>query len=275
MGIDILKSILEDFVTGFRECLVDVLVEYIDYDIVYNCEAAIKDNVGIDIQPLLNQVFAYAFLLLTLKFAWKCFDTYLLGLDGDEDASPMILLFNYVKAIAICLSFGLLFNYFTKIAMDITGSLIGALKFQKYTLDSALDVVLSLLTYNLTLVLLVIYLALIIVLVVIFVKKAIELEILRVGISFASVGLLDSDGGVFKPYTKKFFQIAWTVVLQVLCYKLSVMALFNNSIIWSLALIIMAITAPTFLQEFIMVGQGGKLQSALYSFSMIRSFSRR
>lgn len=274
MGIDILKSILEDFVTGFRECLVDGLVDYIDYNIVYNCEQAFKDNIGIDMSPLLDTVFAFAFLLLTLKFAWKCFDTYLLGLDGDEDASPMILFFNYVKAIVICLGFGLLFNYFTNIGLEITTKLVGALKFKNYTLNDAMDVILPILTYNISLIMFVIYVILIIVLVVIFVKKAIELEFLRIGISFSTVGLLDSDGGVFKPYTKKFFQIAWTVALQVLCYKLSVMALFNNSLVWSLALMVMAITAPTFLQEFIMAGQGGKLQSALYSFSVLRSFRR-
>lgn len=273
MSVEFLKDIILDLINGSTA---DNVLLTLDYTTVFNCVDAIKEEVGLDITPTVKVVFSWAVWLLILKFVWKGFDTYLLGLDGDEDADPMKLLFQFVKAIVISLSFGLLFDYFTDIASSLTNAMMTAMKMQPMEFTSVLDAICKSLQSLFALIMVAVYIILAIVLNVMFIKSSIELVILRVGIAFSTVGLMDSDGGVFKPYVKKFFQIAWAVAIRVICFKLSLFALSQFSFFWAFAFISMAMTAPQFLQEFIMVNQGGggKLQQALYSFSILRSFRR-
>lgn len=275
MIVEMFTSLLEELFN--TNAIFDEYVSFLDYSEVFNCQVALQEQVGVDITPAINTVFAYAFYLLVLKFCWKLFNTYLLGTDGDEDADPMILFTNFIKAIAVSLCFGLLFTYLLNIACEITTSVTNALKLPTVDIVNVLRNPFGLIKANLILrFMMSIYVILAIVLMIKFVKNSIELVILRVGLSFAAVGLLDSDGGVFKPYIKKFFQICFAVLIQVACFKLSAFAVTKTSFFWAFAFMSMAMTAPAFLQEFIMTNQGGgnKLQQALYSFSIMRSFVR-
>lgn len=285
MGAEILSNILDELFN--IEAIADEYISMLDYNEVFNCQQSLQKQVGINITPVIKVVFAYAFFLLVLKFSWKLFNTYLLGTDGDADADPVVVFTNFAKAVAVSLCFGLLFTYLLNISSEITQKVMSSLKLPA-TVNAA-DVAAALkdpksatlvpLVLSGTLPLRVmfgIYTILAIVLKIKFVKNAIELVILRIGLAFSAVGLLDSDGGVFKPYIKKFFQICFAVLIQVACFKMSAYALTQYSFIWAFALISMAMTAPAFLQEFIMTNPGGgnKLQQALYSFSIMRSFTR-
>lgn len=161
----------------------------------------------------------------------------------------------------------------SKIATDILASI----KMKPLEADNILEaIILEEQTSLMALLMLIVYVIMSIVLAITFIQNAIQLVVLRVGISFSVVGLLDSDGGVFKPYMKKFFQICWAAILQVIFYKLSMYALSQFSWLWAFSLLLMAIKAPAWLSEFILTnpGGGGKLQQALYSFSIIRSFKK-
>lgn len=274
MGADILYDILSEVFFSGQDELVNTYIGTLDYKEVFNCEATFLKQVGVDITPILSVIFGYAFYMLCLKFVWKGLNTYILGLDGDEDADPFVLILNFGKALIISLAFGLLFTYLLNIAGDVTDKIMAAAKLKD--VDLAWTIKNSFTNLG-TSILLSIYLILTFVLQVLFVGNAIQLVYLRMGISFSTIGLLDSDGGSFKPYVKKFFQICFTVVVQVLSFKLSAYAVTQLSFVWAFALLMMAIKAPAFLQEFIMVNQsgGGKLQSALYSYSILRSFRKR
>lgn len=275
MGADILSNILSELFD--IETIVKEYVGMLDYSEVFNCQKSLQKQIGIDINPVLTAIFSIAFYLLCLKFGWKCLNIYILGVDGDEDADPSILVINFVKAIIISLSFGILFTYLLNISSEIADLIIKAMKLPKVDIVKALTNPLINIEVNLGLrMFLGIYTILAIVLRIKFVKNAVELVVLRIGVVFAVVGLLDSDGGVFKPFIKKFFQICFAVIVQVACFTMSAYAVSQGSFIWAFALISMAMTAPAFLQEFIMTNQGGggKLQSALYSFSIMRSFRK-
>jgi len=110
-----------------------------------------------------------------------------------------------------------------------------------------------------------------------FIRRGLELFVLRLGVSFACTGLMDSDGGVFKPYIKKFFQELITIILQVVMLKMSVALMINTHILFAIAALMMALKAPTFLQEFTMAYGGGqgattKITQTAYTAKMIYSF---
>lgn len=273
MGVDILSDLLNNILYKDKNLIINDYVDILNFDTVFQCQDMINKYVGIDVEPLISLIFTYAFYLLILKFVWKCFNTYLLGIDGDEEMDPFVYIINFIKAIVISLSFGMLFQYVLQIASELTRKILNALK-----LKDAISITLTD-PLNLGLIICMgIYTILAIVLSIMFVKSAIQLMILRIGISFAAVGILDSDGGAFKPYIKKFMQICFAVMIQVACFKISAISIasaFKNpiSFIWAFSFISMALSAPAFLQEFIMTnpGNAGKIQQAIYSVSILRS----
>ncbi len=277
MGADLLKGILSDLVDSSREGVSNYFLDVLDFNTVFNCEAVFQEKTGVNIAPISNVIFSYAFFLLGLKFAWKLFNTYILGADGNEDAEPVIHVVNLGKAVFISLSFGLLFKYMMSIGNEITLNILKSIKMKPIQFDSALDACYKVTSLPLmTILMLIVFIVISIVLSVLFALNAIQLVILRVGISFSALGLLDADEGVFKPYCKKFFQICFGAVIQLVCYKLSIYSISQLSYIWAFTFLTMALKAPAFLQEFIMTnpGGGGKFQQALYSFSILRSFRK-
>lgn len=283
MGMDVFKSILMSLLESFAsynetqtEAIVTIVEECLSVSTVFQCENIVGSWFQVDVSKISLSVFLVAYWFLILKFVWKGFNIYILGVDGDEDADPVILVTNFIKAIAISLGFGALFPLFLNVGFDIYTRIQDALGMQN-DLESALTTLIGQITESICLILMtVVYVVMLICLAVMFMKKSLELVILRIGISFAASGLLDSDQGVFKPYVKKFFQIIWTVIIQAVMFQLSVKALPNGNIIPAIMALSMAISAPAFLSEFIMANQGGggKLQQAIYSLSILRSFAR-
>lgn len=283
MGMDVFKSILMSLLESFvsskayqTESIVIIVEECLSVSNVFQCENIVGSWFQVDVSKISLSVFLVAYWFLILKFVWKGFNIYILGVDGDEDADPVILVTNFIKAIAISLGFGALFPLFLNVGFDIYTRIQDFLGMQN-SMESALTVWWEQIAESICLILMtVVYVVMVIYLAVMFMKKSIELVILRIGISFAASGLLDSDQGVFKPYVKKFFQIIWTVIIQAAMFQLSVKALPNGNILPAIMALSMAISAPAFLSEFIMANQGGggKLQQAIYSISILRSFAR-
>lgn len=282
MGVEIVISIIEAIVEGIITApyeggisVITVVADILDVANVFQCESIIEGWFGVDIGSIVNAVFMVAYWFLILKFVWKGFDIYILGGTGDEDSDPMILLINFIKALAISLGFGVIFEAFMNIAFDLFSRIKDQLVIQIDLPTTIGELLQMYLTSLVMLIMLLVYLIMVIILTVKFMKHTFELVILRIGISFAASGLLDSDQGVFKPYIKKFFQITWTVLLQAACFRLSLMALAHTNLLPGIMALSMAIAAPQFLSEFIMTNQGGgKLQQAIYSISILRSFAR-
>ena len=126
MGTDILTNILSELFD--KNTIIEEYVNMLDPSKVFNCEHIFKEEVGVDVSLVINIVFQYAFYLLILKFLWKAFNTYMLGTDGDEDADPMILVINFVKALVVSMGFGLLFEYLLGIVSEITQKIMATLK---------------------------------------------------------------------------------------------------------------------------------------------------
>lgn len=281
MGKEILNDIFMDIIEGLINFFdpksnANVFLEQLDYNNTFGCMNSFINVLGFNVNSVLKVVWVYALWLLILKLLWKCFENYILGSTGDDESDPMVLLVNFVKAIVCSCAFGLLFDSMVSIASEITGKIMSVIGFREASVNTALDV-LKVTAGNLfAMIMVAVFGICVIILNIKFLVNGIELLTLRVGIAFSTMGLLDSDGGVFKPYTKKFFQICFTVLLQSVCFKCSILTTVNGHQLYGIAFLVMALKAPAFLQEFIMTnpGGGGKLQQALYSYSILRSFRK-
>ena len=82
-----------------------------------------------------------------------------------------------------------------------------------------------------------------------FITRGIEMFILRLGMPFASIGLLNSDGGAFKGYIKKFMTNAFTIIVQLLL-QLAIILMNKGKFVLSLSTSAIALRTPHMLQEF-------------------------
>lgn len=86
--------------------------------------------------------------------------------------------------------------------------------------------------------------------------------ILRIAIPFASIGLLNTDKGVFPMYMKKFLLNSFTLVVQLTLLHLSILIFANGHLIYGIAFAMMAVNTPNLLSEFMIRPQGNLINSA-------------
>lgn len=110
--------------------------------------------------------------------------------------------------------------------------------------------------------------------------RGFEMLVLRVGLPLAALGLIDSDGGVFKNYTQLMLRQMLTSVFQASALRLSAMFVFDMSLLSlmiSISILMAAFHAPQLLQQIMtpqkVGGQG--LGSKLYQGAMIWRMLKR
>ena len=200
--------------------------------------------------------FGVAFLIF--KFLKKIFDTYIIGSDGDSSISVENILIGFCKGLIIIFSFNFLYEIFVNISIDFINQMLDAVGlvtvtslveiFEQFFLGGNLFTLLALLVFFICYLLLVFQ----------FIKRGLEMLILRLGVPIACVGLIDSDNGVFAPYIKIFIQNSVTVVIQLAMIKLVFGVISNGNIFFGIASMIMGIKTPQFLQQFMIgLGNGG------------------
>ena len=212
-----------------------------------------------------NQVFSIFFALgislIVLKFLKKGFETYVLWTEGDADADPLLLLTNFFKALAVAVSFPVLYGWLVEIVNEMTNKLLGAIgtgmQEDFSTLISGIASA-GLFTAIVSLIFFIVFFFLY----VQFLMRGLEMLILRIGLPVACVGLLDSDKGVFRTYMQKFFQSTFSIIIQIALAKLGVGLMLNAHVFWGLAAVMLSVRTPKFLQEF-MITSGGNPSGAM------------
>lgn len=272
---------MTEFISEFLETILSVstnsVLSYfaenltIAADLAFDAESIITGVIG-SVSGLITVAYGYAVLWLIIKFIKKGVDIYILKIDGDSDSDPFILLTNFFKAMIISICFGIMYQYFIAIFRDMTSALLNAVGFDINSMTITaigVDIVSAIASQGLLpIVLLCIYLILYTILMVQFLIKGVWLMILRYGVVFATPGILDSDGGSYKPFIKKLFQIGFTILVQVILFQISIPLMVALHPFYAVAVLAAAMTAPKVLQEFVMVGQGNATQS-LYSANML------
>lgn len=288
-----MQEFLQSMISGIIYMLSNAVLDYfsdslmVAADLAFDAEGIITGAVG-SLNKTLLVIYGFGIGFLTIKFIKKGLDTYVLRIDGDPDADPLILLTNFFKAMIISICFGIMYTYFISIVRAFLSALLSSISISYSDIDMFtylytqistavtpdLAASITVVSGLLPLILILVYLILYTVLMVMFLVKGIQLTILRYGIVLATVGLLDSDQGSYKPYLKKFVQIALTIVVQIFLFQISIPLMVTGHPIYGVSMLITAMTAPKFLNEFIMVSNGSPTQ-LLYSANLISGMFRR
>ena len=205
--------------------------------------------------------FGFGISLIVLKFLKKGFETYILWTEGDADADPLLLLTNFFKALAIAISFPVLYGWLADIVNELTNKLLTAIGTgmqEDFTGFISGISTAGLFTGIVSLIFFIVFFLLYIQ----FLMRGLEILILRIGLPLACVGLLDSDKGVFRSYMQKFFQSTLAVIVQIALAKLGVGLMLNGHVFWGLAAVMLSVKTPKFLQEF-MIMSGGSPSGAM------------
>jgi hypothetical protein len=202
-----------------------------------------------------NIFFGFGISLIVIKFLKKGFETYILWTEGDADADPLLLLTNFFKALAVAVSFPVLYGWLADIVDELTNKLLTAvgtgMREDFTTFISGISSA-GLFTGIVSLIFFIVFFFLY----VQFLMRGLEILILRIGLPVACVGLLDSDKGVFRSYMQKFFQSTLAVIVQIVLAKLGVGLMLNGHVFWGLAAVMLSVKTPRFLQEFMIVSGG-------------------
>ena len=86
--------------------------------------------------------------------------------------------------------------------------------------------------------------------------------LMRMGIAFASIGLLNSDEVVFPEYIRDFLMTAFTLVTQLCMMNLSILVITNGHLIYAIAIACVAINTPSILGKYMIKPNGSIINTA-------------
>ena len=247
-------------------------------DTCFNAEANLTQIVGVqilDFSEVKKIILTFSISLIILKFLKKGFDTYIMWTEGDQETLPTTFILYFIRAIVVALSFNTLYDWIINVAKDLANQLLVALDISNQAgltqnLASVASIGITSCIFAL------IGLVMLFILYIQFIVRGIELFVLKLGFPLACVGLVDSDKGVFAVFIKKFYQVALTVVVQIVLVKLAMLLLISTQVINAVAVMFMAIKTPKFLQEFTLTTGGGSgISGAIHNTSKTIELSRQ
>lgn len=268
-----------EMITGMITEAIGSVLEFIDNpytaiaDLVFHADQYIEKSLGISGLSRLNgYLLTTGYLLITIKFLRKILGQYILQMEGDVDVPPSALMERFAKALIIAVGFRTVYEWGAEIGIDIIENALAALSgVREVSLTDAVTTYLSggfyLAATALAFVIMyfMLYLQ--------FIRAGLEVLILRLGVSWACVGILESDEELFKTYIQTFFHSFFTVFIQLVLLKMALALLFRSHGIWALAAMGITLSTPRFLQRFMIVsrGEGGLMSKAYYAGNMARS----
>lgn len=284
LGGDSLLGIFSDTINGWMGSLITAAFEKFDAQMISLLRGAFYfENLAISgadaalseqsIRDVYFYIYGFACSLVILKFLFKGFHIYILWRDGDADVSPRDMLVGMLEAAAVMVCFPYLYEKLANICVAFAEGIMARLGVSLgLVIVPDLNLILS--QGILTILILLVFVISILVLWIQLIGRGFELLILRFGVPLASLGLLDSDMGLFKAYMQVFIKAALTVIVQICAMALAIRVAgsfqFTNSLL-ALGIIFGAFKAPATLQQFLMpsAGGGGGLTQKAYSAAIV------
>lgn len=287
----VLFNIINDFL---MQCLNNVISTFLEgiRDIFGNLFQAaffIEKLDGLDenvlgesiISRILTSLYAFMILLLALKLVWKGIQVYILWRDGEAESSPVEMLLGAALAMAVALAFPLVYEGAVKIVMQISAAALQYVGVSDALAGEAAPDVLAL-ALNLVnviaggsvmiLLLGIVFLIVMLILVFKLLTKGVELLLWRLGVPFAVVGLVNSDGGAFKAYAQVLMKELATVLAQYFLLDMGMRLAASGTLIGLLVGIAMeagGISAPKIMQQFMSPSGGGGMSQKIYTVAMV------
>ena len=244
-------------------------------DMCFNSENYISSNFGstvIDFSQLKALILTLAISLIVLKFLKKGFDMYIMWTDGEADTPPLTYIVYFIRAIAMAVSFSILYDWVVQIAKSFGETMLQTMNMaDNISLTTTIANIATTGLFNSIVAL--IGLILLFVLYIQFLMRALEMFVLKLGFPLACVGLVNPDGGVFKSYSEKLIKSILTILVQIILCKIAIVLLINVKMLFGIAAIILAIKTPKFLQEFMLGGGTGGISNIIVTTSKTMELS--
>lgn len=244
-------------------------------DMCFNSENYISSNFGstvIDFSQLKALILTLAISLIVLKFLKKGFDMYIMWTDGEADTPPLTYIVYFIRAIAMAVSFSILYDWVVQIAKSFGETMLQTMNMaDNISLTTTIANIATTGLFNSIVAL--IGLILLFVLYIQFLMRALEMFVLKLGFPLACVGLVNPDGGVFKSYSEKLIKSILTILVQIILCKIAIVLLINVKMLFGIAAIILAIKTPKSLQEFMLGGGTGGISNVIVTTSKTMELS--
>ena len=249
-----LVELIQNFISGSESTLNSIfnsmlnLVFFIERELMYIPQGSILPQAKIDFNAIYQVVFNFATYLLVIVFIAKAVKTYFMMREGDNEQNPIQLVVGMLKAVIVMICFKEIYTIGVGIVSEFLNSILNVMPIQNTNLAEALssNIQGGIFTAVACLVLLICWLLLICQ----FIMKGIELLVMRIAIPFASIGLLNSDGGVFPDYIRSFLMTAFTIVIQLALLNVSILTLLTNKLIYGIAIAIVAVNTPMIMSKY-------------------------
>ncbi len=217
-----------------------------------------------------NYIYWAAVTFVTVKFMIKGFQIYVLWRNGDADSSPQTMLIGAVEGAVVMVGFPTIYDILVDVALELTSAIMALLGLTNPDEQLAVNV----LGDMLFLIAVLVYFVLAFGMMVKLIRQGVELLVMRLGVPFACVGLLDSDGGIFTTYMQTLFRAVLTSMVQVLLFSLSIRYLAAgaadfNGILLAIAAMIAAFNTPALMQQILIPSRSGGAMSKVYMGSMV------
>ncbi len=260
---DMLVELIQKFIDGSEATLNSLFKSMVNLVFFIERELnniQIQGGNRIDFNGIYQVIFSYACFILVIVFIAKLIKIYFLHNDGDAEKNPMHLIIGMFKAVIVMICCKEIYDLFVGIVSSFLDSILKAMPVETVSLAEALsnNIAGGIFTAIACLVLLITWL----ILICQFIMKGIEMLLMRMGIPFASIGLLNSDEGVFPEYIRGFLMTAFTLVVQLALVNLSILVMVNGHLIYAIAIAITAVNTPMLLSKYLVRPNGNIVNSA-------------
>ena len=259
---DMLVELIESFIGGSEATLNSLFKSMVN--LVFHIERELSnlklaDGSFINFNKIYETIFSFAIYILIIVFISKAIKIYFMMREGDAEENPIQLMIGMIKAVIIMICFKEIYNIFVGIVQEFLNEILSNMTVQGTNLAEILTGNMGggIFTAVACLVLLIVWL----ILICQFIMKGIEILVMTLGIPFASIGLLNSDNGVFTEYVRDFLLTAFTLVVQLGLLNLSILALVNGHLIYGIAIAIVSVNTPMMLGKFMIRPNGSLINS--------------
>ena len=273
---DMLVELIQNFISGSEVTLKSIFSSMLN--LVFHIERELSnlkltDGSFINFNAIYQTIFNYAIYILVIVFIAKAIKIYFLMHDGDAEQNPIQLAIGMLKAVIVMICFKEIYDIFVGIVQEFLNNILNHLTIQGTNLAEILSNNMGggIFTAVACLVLLIVWL----ILICQFIMKGIEILVMRLGIPFASIGLLNSDNGVFPEYIRDFLLTAFTLVVQLALLNLSILSLVNGHLIYGIAIAIVSVNTPMMLGKFMIKPSGSLINSVGNTARSIRALMPR
>lgn len=226
------------------------------------------------VNAALGAIYLFMVALVALKLCWQGYKVYVLWKDGEAEVSPANMLVNSIYAIGVALAFPVLYRIGCEVTIGISRSIANAfplslMQEEQIILRDVPDLIKNVFSaFSQNIVVSLLLLVFCFIYVILFFKmlfRGVHLLLYRLGVPLAVVGLVNSDGGIWKSYVQIYFQQLGITLIQDFCIRMSLVLIASASgsafsagkTIFAIVFLISALSTPKIFNSILQSNNGG------------------